>query len=132
MHGIIVGDLIIDTVTHAEVIEAFWSGASNSRDPANALKPFFTLLLAEAKTKKARLEMHFEKLTHINSSTISALIRFVQDAAKEGVHVALFYDGSLRWQDHNFKTISLLHGKTPGLEVHRLEGGHPPEKVRHA
>lgn len=132
MHGIVAGDLIIDTVAHPELIEVFWSGASNSRDPATTLKPFFTLLMAEAKTKKVRLEMHFEKLTHINSSTVSALIRFVQDAAKDGVPVALFYDGSLRWQEHNFRTISLLHGAKPGLEVHRLEGGVPPEKIRHA
>ncbi|MBE2248286.1 MAG: hypothetical protein IAE78_01980 [Myxococcus sp.] len=132
MRGIVAGDLVIDVV-HAspDLIEVFWSGSSNAKDPAVTLRPFTTLLLAEAKTRSARVELHFEKLSFINSSTVSALIRFLQDAAGDGVKVALFYDGALRWQEHNFKTISLLHGPRLGLEVHRLDGGVTPEKVRH-
>jgi hypothetical protein len=130
MHGIVTGDLIIDTVPQPGLIEVFWSGASNAPDPAQALKPFFTLLMAEAETKRARIEMHFEHLTYLNSSTVSALIRLVEGAAKAGVAMEFFYDGSLRWQEHNFKTIALLHGSKTGLRVHRLERGDAPEKIK--
>lgn len=130
MHGTILGELIIDVVEpRPDLIEVYWSGSSSSRDPANVLKPFFTLALAEATTRNARLELHFEKLKYFNSSTVAALLRFVQDAAKQSVKLALYYDGSLRWQEHNFKTISLLHGPEHGVEVHRLGKGEAPEKV---
>ncbi len=130
MHGTVLGELVIDVVEpRPDLIEVYWSGASNSLDPAAVLKPFFTLALAEAAMRSARLELHFEKLKYFNSSTVAALIRFVQDASKKSVKLALYYDGSLRWQDHNFKTISLLHGPEHGVEVHRLGTGSAPEKV---
>lgn len=130
MHGTVLGDLTIDVVEpRADLIELYWSGASNHRDPATALRPFFNLLLAEATTRSARVELHFEKLTFFNSSTVAALIRFVQDAAKRSIKLGLFYDGSLRWQAHNFKTISLLHGTEHGVEVYGLSTNQAPEKI---
>lgn len=130
MHGTVVGDLVIDVVdARPDQIELYWSGASNSRDPSTALRPFFNLLLAEAARRNARVELHFEKLTFFNSSTVTALMRFVQEAAAASIKLALFYDHSLRWQAHNFRTISLLHSRENGVEVHAMGTGVAPEKI---
>lgn len=42
----------------------------------------------------------------------------------------LYYNGSRRWQGHNFEAIALLNRATGMVEVHRVEGGEAPERVQ--
>lgn len=118
MHGTVLGDLKIDVEEPApDRIVIRWRGASNTRDPGSALKTYFDVLFAEAASRKAVVEQHFEELTFFNSSTVSALLRLVTEAGRLGLPMTLHYDGSLRWQAHNFEGIAALSGSLPFLKV---------------
>jgi hypothetical protein len=129
MHGLVVGNLeIVVEEPAANRIVLRWNGASNSPAECNGLRPFFALALADASSKRARVEMHFEKLTHFNSSTIAEVMRFINDARTRAVCLWLFYDGSLRWQAHNFEAIAALAGPDGLLDVHNVGSGLPSEE----
>lgn len=130
MHGTVLGDLTIDVEEPTpDRIVLRWRGASNTRDPGSALKTFFDIVFAEASGRKAVVEQHFENLTFFNSSTVSALLRIVTEAGRLGLPMTLHYDGSLRWQAHNFDGIRALSSSLPFLRVVSTGERLPVEQV---
>ena len=129
MHGTVFGDLSIEVGGTPEGLELVFRGASNSRNPGEALRAYFKVALAEAATRRAKLELHFEHLIQFNSSTVSVLLHLVDDAAAQGVAMTYFYNGSQRWQAHNFESISLLKREVKGFGVKRIGSADPAEKV---
>ena len=130
MHGLEVGNLkiAVESSTPGRLI-LHWTGSSNSPNECNSLRPFLALSLAEASAKKAVLELHFERLRHFNSSTISVILRFAEEAKAIAVKLVLCYDGSLRWQAHNFEAIAALEAPGGLLEVRNVGSAKQPEKV---
>ena len=129
MHGTVFGDLSIEVGSNPEGLELIWRGSSNSRNPGEALRAYFKVALAEASTRRAKLDLHFEHLIQFNSSTVMVLMHLVDDAAAQGVAMTFFYDGAQRWQAHNFESIALLKRDTKGFTVRRIGEGVPAEKV---
>jgi hypothetical protein len=129
MHGTVFGDLSIDVGGTPEGLELTWRGSSNSRNPGEALRAYFKVALAEAATRRAKLDLHFEHLIQFNSSTVSVLLHLVDDAAAQGVPMTYFYDGGLRWQAHNFESIALLKRDVKTFSVRKVGGNEPAEKV---
>ena len=77
------------------VLVCVWRGRSNDRQPGQILGPYFAKLVSEAKLSSAALEMHFQALEHFNSSTITALIRLIQDARAQKVRLVIVYDANI-------------------------------------
>ena len=102
------GDLRIDVAEGAGALVCTWTGKSNDRSPQQTLGPWFEALLAAAGSKSAKVEMHFEKLDHFNSSTITALIRLIQTARGKGVKLAFVYDPNLKWQRLSFDALRVF------------------------
>ena len=129
MHGTVFGDLSIEVGSNPNGLELIWRGASNSRNPGEALRAYFKVALAEASTRRAKLDLHFEHLIQFNSSTVMVLLHLVDDAVAQGVAMTFFYDGAQRWQAHNFESIALLKRDAKGFSVRRIGDGEPAEKV---
>ena len=103
------GDLTIEVTTSPEgVFSCVWRGKSNERNPPEILKPWFEKLLASVTESKGTIEMHFEKIDHFNSSTITALIKLIQVCRKSGVKLAMVYDQSLKWQRLSFDALRVF------------------------
>lgn len=103
------GDLTIE-VTEAPdaVFRCFWKGKSTERNPPEFLKPWFEALLATVRDKQGSVEMHFEELELYNSSTITALIRLIQECRKNGIRLVMVYDQTLRWQRMSFDALRVF------------------------
>ncbi|MBK7863488.1 MAG: hypothetical protein IPJ65_33780 [Archangiaceae bacterium] len=129
MHGLALGDLNIEVQEADGKLVQRWKGSSNSRDPSVGLRPFLELAVAEASTRKLVLELHFEDLGHFNSSTVATLLRFIEKCGQKAVKLVLYYNGSQRWQGHNFEAISLLNRSSGLVEVHRVDSGDAPERM---
>lgn len=130
MQGLVLGDLTIDfEEVSGSRVALHWKGASNSRDPQSGLRSFFGLALAECAAGSKVLEMHFEALNHFNSSTIAAVLRFVEDARTKAVKVELFYDPSLRWQAHTFVAMKALAKDDGLLKINPLGSAPAKEKI---
>lgn len=97
--------LTIEVSSPGEVLHAHWRGASASRNPAKVLLPWFQRLLELAQNQSTRIELHFEELTHFNSSTIVALIQVINAARDREIPMVVHYDGSQRWQAASFEAL---------------------------
>jgi hypothetical protein len=106
--ALVSGDLRIDVAPATGALVCTWTGKSNDRSPQQALAPWFEKLLADAGAKAVKVEMHFEKLDHFNSSTITALIRLIQSARGKGVKLAFVYDPNLKWQRLSFDALRVF------------------------
>ncbi|HET7504918.1 MAG TPA: hypothetical protein VFK02_28035 [Kofleriaceae bacterium] len=110
MQSLIVGDLRIEATetTVGPAVQLLWRGKSNHRHPGEVLAPYFREMLAIAKVRNLPLELHFEKLEHFNSSTITSLIQLIQDARTRAVKLILIYDQALKWQKLSFDALRVF------------------------
>jgi hypothetical protein len=97
-----------DEPTPPEPLTLTWRGKSDDRYPDKVLKPYFAQVLARAAERGGGVEMHFEHLEHFNSSTISTIIRFIQDARQKGVRLVLVYNQALKWQKLSFDALRVF------------------------
>jgi hypothetical protein len=85
-----------------------WGGRSNDRQPGKLLGPYFGRVLDDAQERKAAVEMHFEKLEHFNSSTITAFIQLIQDARQRAITLVFVYNQALKWQRLSFDALRVF------------------------
>lgn len=98
-------DLTIEVLTQPDRLELFWLGTSTNRNPASFLLPWFEQVFELALERGLAVDMHFERLEHFNSSSISALVQLMNMARERGVSLKLRYDGTLRWQALSFDAL---------------------------
>src|SRR5437870_2955247 len=72
-----------------------WNGRATSKEPGKVLTPFFDRALTLALETGSWIEMHFEDLQHFNSSTIAAVIQFINSAHSRHVDVVSMVVGEL-------------------------------------
>lgn len=110
MQSLIVGDLRIEALEDdaSAPVRLLWKGKSNNRHPGEALAPYFREVLATADTRRVPLELHFEKLEHFNSSTITSIIQLIQDSRARAVKLVLVYDQALKWQKLSFDALRVF------------------------
>jgi hypothetical protein len=112
MQSLIAGDLRIEEMPMVEgsaaSIRLRWRGKSNSRNPNEVLAPYFREMLAMANARKVPIELHFENIEHINSSTITSIIQLIQDSRARSIRLILVYDQTLRWQRLSFDALRVF------------------------
>lgn len=112
MQDLIAGDLRIEAMVMktgvSGAVQLLWKGKSNQRHPGATLEPYFREVLATATTRKVPVELHFEMLEHFNSSTITAIIRLIQDARTRSIKLILVYDHKLKWQKLSFDALRVF------------------------
>jgi len=110
MQSLIVGDLRIEATEDSMVpsLQLLWKGKSNSRHPSERLGPYFRDALMAADARHLPLELHFEKLEHLNSSTMTSIIQLIQGARSRAVKLVLVYDPALRWQKLSFDALRVF------------------------
>lgn len=112
------GDLTIEVdADTSSAITCKWKGRSTQRSPGGVLNPYFEQLLAAAVSAKVPLEMHFETLDHFNSSTISTLIRLIQNARAKDVPLVMVYDAGLKWQRLSFEALRVFDKSDKKFEL---------------
>jgi hypothetical protein len=124
MQGLVAGDLRIEALEGDAFtsVQLLWRGKSNNRRPAEALAPYFREVLAAAGTRRLPIELHFEKLEHFNSSTITSIIQLIQDSRARSIKLILVYDQALKWQKLSFDALRVF-AKDDLLE---LRSSHAP------
>lgn len=110
MDDLIAGELRITAgdLQAGQPLQLIWLGKSGDRHPRKVLEPYFSTVLESASAQGCSLELHFERLQHLNSSTITALIQLIQDARQKSVKLAFAYDPGIRWQKLSFEALDVF------------------------
>lgn len=109
MNDFVAGDLkLAVNAARTDAIELTWLGRSNDRYPGKLLTPYYETALAEAAERAVPIELHFQKLEHFNSSTITVMIQFIQAARARAVPLVMVYDQALKWQKLSFVALRVF------------------------
>ena len=106
-----------------EVIRLDWKGRSTARRPGDAIDPFLSEVLAEARRSSSAIEMHFETLEYLNSSTVAVLVQFLNRARASGVSLCFTYRPSVRWQKLSFEALRVFEQVDKLVRVVPVSGG---------
>ena len=90
-------------------ISVVWKGRSTSRDPAEFLIPILTRALDRASEIKRPLTLDFCGIEYFNSSTITPVVRLIEEAKRRGASLVVRYDKKLRWQELSFSALQVFH-----------------------
>ena len=83
-----------------------WVGKSESRDPSSLLNPYFKSIFGKFKGKD--LELKFEQLKYMNSSTVPPIIQLIKDLEEHGIRSTITYDNNSKWQAASFKALETI------------------------
>lgn len=110
MDNLVAGDLRLEAVDGGpgNPIAVHVTGKSNDRFPGKVLAPYFSSLLTRAAAAPRPLDVHFEALEHMNSSTVTSIIQLIQDARGRNVPLTLIYDQRQRWQKLSFEALRVF------------------------
>lgn len=109
MQNLQAGELSIEYQhTPPDPLRLFWRGKSNQMQPGQLLDPYLTEALDTAQQASAAVEMHFESVDHINSSTITVLLQALEEARQRGVRVVLVYNSARKWQRVSFEGLRVF------------------------
>ena len=102
--------------------QLYFSGRSTSRHPALIMGPMWSQVLEVAKQGGRCIELDFVKVEHFNSSTISALVQFINEARAAKVQLIIRYDASLKWQVLSFEALQRVAAAFGGDGVKIMPG----------
>lgn len=94
-----------------------WLGRASHEKPSQTLSRFLKELLVAAMSRGCPIDMHFEELEYINSSTIVVLLLFMKDVQRDELHLRLFYNPEAAFQ----RTVIQAFGHFKGDRVKFIE-----------
>jgi hypothetical protein len=115
MNDLVAGELRIEVSQGGgDALRLFWRGKSGDRRPADAIGPFLREAVDAASVSGAPLELHFEALAHMNSSSINCVVQLIRAARERKVRLVLVYDPVVAWQRLSFEALRVFE-KPDGL-----------------
>jgi hypothetical protein len=101
--------LTLDVGEDPSGVTVVWRGRSTARDPAEFLIPLLTKALERATEMKRPLVLDFRHLEYFNSSTITPVVRLIEETKRRGGSMVITYDRKLRWQELSFSALQVFH-----------------------
>lgn len=100
-----------------DAVEIIWIGKSTAREPGAFITPILTALLQESQTNNRTISMDFRRLEYMNSSTITPVIRILNEAKRGSAKVLIVYDGKSRWQGLSFSALAIFQTEDKRIEI---------------
>jgi hypothetical protein len=112
--------LTIQVVEHENSIDVNWKGKSVDREPSKFISPILVKVLEMAGDLNKRIIMDFQRMSYMNSSTITPIIKILERAKNGMTKITIFYQKSLKWQELNFSALEIFKTKDNRLEIKGL------------
>jgi len=97
------------TVTdEGNAIRIEWLGKSTAREPGAFIGPILVQALRRSSAEHKHLLMDFQRIEYMNSSTITPIIRILDEAKRGGNQVSVLYQKALKWQELSFTALEIF------------------------
>ena len=113
--------LTIEVVEEGEQVIVRWSGRSTSLRPADFVMPIMLNAMGQAAAAGKRLVLDFFQLDHVNSSTITPIVKILETARRGQDRVTLVYNQSLNWQDVSFTALQVFTTRDGRVAIEGLQ-----------
>lgn len=85
-----------------------WRGRSMAREPGHFLLPILTRAIEVSERTGKRVIFDFRFLEYLNSSTITPVIRILEQAKRGTASLSVLYSAELKWQALSFSALYLF------------------------
>ena len=109
--------LTIEILEDDNGIRAVWRGKSIEREPSEFIAPILNGIIKSSNYKNKLVELDFQKLTYMNSSTITPIIKVLERAKRGTAQITVLFDKTLKWQDLNFSALSIFETKDSRIKI---------------
>lgn len=109
--------LRIEVTDNPEVIEVRWFGKSDQRNPNQFIVPIMQEVLKVGLDSKKQIVWNFVELDYMNSSTITPIIKSLEQAKRSSNRVRVLYNRAKKWQDLSFSALRIFETKDGRIEV---------------
>ena len=92
-----------------------WLGESEARDPGQFLLPILSRALDRGLQTQKPLVIDFQRLDYLNSSTLTPVIRILEQARRGHSRVRVVYNKALKWQSLSFTGLDIF--RTPDARI---------------
>jgi hypothetical protein len=110
-------ELTIEVVEETDTIAMNWLGRSVQRNPGKFLIPILTDNLEKCINLNKAMVWNFQDLQHMNSSTITPIIKSLQIASKGSHRVMVLYNKSKKWQDLSFSALKVFETRDGRIKI---------------
>lgn len=112
--------LNLEIVDEADSIVVNWTGKSTDREPGKFITPILMDTIKDGSDKNKRVIMDFRKLSYMNSSTLTPLIKILERASRGNTQISVFYNKALHWQSLSFSALEIFSTKDHRVEIKGL------------
>lgn len=116
-------DLTLEIADVDGGIKIKWLGKSTAREPSLFLAPILTDVLRKSVEENKPIILDFTALEYMNSSTITPIIRLLDNARRGSTVVKVFYNKKLKWQELNFSALEIFQTNDKRIQIIGGDGG---------
>jgi len=109
--------LTIEVEENHNEINITFKGKSTERDPSVFITPIMTESLHNSKKFSKKIMMDFRELEYMNSSTITPIIKIMENANDLNSSVSILYKKTKKWQDLCFSALKIFETKDHRIEI---------------
>jgi hypothetical protein len=109
--------LTLEVVEEDESINVQWLGKSSDRDPGKFITPILSSMLERGGNGNKRIVLDFQKLLYLNSSTITPIIRLLDEARRGSHRITVTYQKATKWQDLSFSALQIFKTRDERIQI---------------
>lgn len=114
-------NLTLNVEDDGHVIRVDWRGRSTARNPAIFLAPILRDALRQAGSSGQALVLDFTRIEYMHSSTITPIIRVLDEARRGAETVTVLYRAGLKWQELSFSALEIFQTEDHRIEIRGVE-----------
>jgi hypothetical protein len=107
--------LTIDVTESSDRIVFAFKGKSVDRDPGNFLTPIIQEALNRAQNRT--VELNFTLLEYMNSSTVTPIIKLLNEVEAGKQTLSIVYSKEHKWQELSFSALKIFQTRDKRIEV---------------
>jgi hypothetical protein len=111
------GKLTLEVEKGNSEINIKWIGKSDDRNPGNFIYPILLDNLKVGTETNMNLILDFQNLEFMNSSTITPIVKILQEAKNSSNSVKIIYSNSLKWQELSFSALEIFETNDKRIEI---------------
>jgi hypothetical protein len=98
-------------------VRVAWSGRSTAREPGRFILPVLSKAVELSEEKGHPLVLDFRRIEYMNSSTITPVIRTLEQARRYSRSVRVLYQQGVKWQELSFSALQVFETPDRRIEV---------------
>jgi len=111
------GALKLELEQSSSEVRVHWSGRSTAREPSRFILPVLSRAVELCDESRRPLVLDFRRIEYMNSSTITPVIRTLEQARRSSRSIRVVYQKNVKWQELSFTALQVFETPDKRIEI---------------